>query len=83
MFQYCHLHPSILIVDDVSFNVMALKMLLMKKSFTSDECYNGVDAVQQVKSRFNSECKEPMCRYYRFILMDIEMPLMDGLEATE
>ena len=31
----------VLIVDDVPFNVMALKALLKLKGLKADECYNG------------------------------------------
>jgi PleD family two-component response regulator len=55
MFTFCKHHPPVLVVDDVSFNVMALKLLLSKRKLASDECYNGYDALQKVKARFNQQ----------------------------
>lgn len=64
---------------------MALKNLLRRKNQLTDVCYNGLEAVNMVKNKFEKkcDCKGDRCRFYRLILMDIQMPIMDGLKATE
>ncbi|KAL4498582.1 hypothetical protein ABPG72_019700 [Tetrahymena utriculariae] len=68
---------KILIVDDTMFNVIALKALLLnltKNSIVIEEAFNGVQAMQKVLQ--NQE-------QFDLIFMDVNMPVMDGLQATE
>jgi CheY-like chemotaxis protein len=48
----------------------------------ADTACNGVQAVEMFKSRFNLNCKCPN-RSYKFIFMDLNMPEMDGFEASK
>ena len=64
----------VLIVDDNDLNREILKEILMDRGLMVEEAGNGNEAVAYVQA------KEP--GYYNFILMDIEMPMMDGYEAT-
>jgi len=65
--------PCILIVDDNDFNQFTLtQMISMHHGFTCDTAYNGVEAVRLVKGGTN----------YKLIFMDINMPVMDGFEAS-
>lgn len=64
----------VLIVDDDLRNVFALTSALEEKGFVIDVARNGAEAVEKVTS---SEDK------YDVVLMDIMMPVMDGLEATK
>lgn len=61
----------ILLVEDTEVNRALLGRFLRKPEYSVEEATNGVEAV--AKYRQNS---------YDVILMDIEMPEMDGLEAT-
>lgn len=63
-----------LVVDDNEINREVMKELLIYHGFEVDEAANGFEAVEKIKA------KEP--GYYHFILMDIEMPVMDGYEAA-
>jgi len=63
---------KILIVDDTSVNRLLIKTILRSFGFTSvDEACNGKEAIRRV------ECSE-----YSMIFMDIQMSVMDGIQAT-
>ena len=69
---------NILIVDDNDLNLLVLRNLLKKEGFHCDEAKNGKMAYEKCKTRLqanNNSC-------YRLILMDLQMPIMDGIEAT-
>lgn len=61
----------ILVVDDNISNLKVAAMFLKKSGFAVRMASNGNDAIKQVQ-RYQPEA----------ILMDIEMPVMDGLQAT-
>ncbi|MBX2835837.1 MAG: response regulator [Gammaproteobacteria bacterium] len=62
---------SILLVDDNKTNQKLGSLVLKRLGYSADIAVNGVDAVDQ--QHLNS---------YDLILMDIEMPELDGVEAT-
>ena len=63
---------TILIAEDTPVNVEVVKGMLMKYNFTILVSENGADAVEKAK------------KYHpNLILMDIQMPIMNGYEATE
>lgn len=64
--------PKILIVDDAKINRLLLKKIFKKINYETMEASNGVEAVE-LAGLHNFDC----------ILMDINMPIMDGFEATE
>ena len=64
----------VLLVDDNELNREILEEVLLDHGLLFEEADNGSKAVAAVKEH------EP--GYYQFILMDIEMPVMDGYEAT-
>ena len=68
---------DILVVDDDAMNILGLKLLLTKLDFTVDACYNGQQAIQKVKTKFDSEHNK-----FKLIFMDCQMPIMDGFEAS-
>lgn len=65
---------DVLIVDDNEFNRTILKMMLDKLGLTSEEAVSGLQAVQIVLKNPNNS--------FKLIIMDVEMPEMDGIEAT-
>ena len=64
----------ILIVEDIAFNRELAEELLKDAGFQVESVPDGCDAVEAVK-------RHP-AGYYDLVLMDIQMPVMDGYEAT-
>lgn len=62
---------NILVVDDSDDNCFLLKTFLKAEPYILEYASNGVEAVEKIKKG---------C--YDVVLMDIQMPVMDGFEAT-
>lgn len=62
---------SILIAEDHPVNLHLLQKYLNKRGYTSDVALNGEQAVHAV-----------LTRHYDLVFMDIQMPVLDGIEAT-
>ena len=67
---------SVMIVDDVEFNRVVLRKMLLNLNIRADEAYSGLRAVSMIRAAVRRG------HFYRLILMDVEMPEMDGIEAT-
>jgi signal transduction histidine kinase/CheY-like chemotaxis protein/HPt (histidine-containing phosphotransfer) domain-containing protein len=63
---------AVLIVDDIKENAEVVKFYLKEYPISAEVAENGEEALARVKN----------CNY-DIILMDIRMPVMDGLAATE
>ncbi|OBZ77036.1 hypothetical protein A0H81_03805 [Grifola frondosa] len=63
---------SVLIVDDNPINQTILSTFMKKKKIKYDVAKNGEEAVQKWRSGG-----------FHLILMDIQMPVMDGIQATK
>jgi len=63
--------PRILVVDDTDVNQKIAQLILQRANYNVDTAANGQEAVQ-------AHQQKP----YDLILMDIQMPIMDGHEAT-
>ncbi|GBO53343.1 chemotaxis protein methyltransferase CheR [Pseudanabaena sp. lw0831] len=63
---------SILIAEDVDYNQMLLKVLLENLGHDADIANNGLEAITMLREK-----------PYDVILMDIQMPVLDGIEATK
>lgn len=64
----------VLLVEDIELNREIAEVILTEAGFLVETAPDGTDAVAMV-----SESKE---YYYDVILMDVQMPIMDGYEAT-
>ncbi|MEG1641583.1 MAG: response regulator [Synergistaceae bacterium] len=64
----------VLVCEDHPINVEVAKKLLTAKGFEVDVAENGLIAIKKISSVPEN--------YYDAILMDIRMPIMDGLTAT-
>ncbi|KAL4466676.1 hypothetical protein ABPG72_016793 [Tetrahymena utriculariae] len=71
---------NILIVDDEGFNLYALELKLKFYGFIVDKAPGGIEALEFVKKKFESNSCH---KIYEIILMDINMPIKNGYEATE
>jgi two-component system sensor histidine kinase/response regulator len=67
-----HRKLRVLAAEDNRINQMLVKTLLEKLGHTVDVVGNGSEAVDAVLSR-----------PYDLVLMDVQMPEMDGVSATE
>ena len=61
----------VLVVEDEELNQLMIRRILERKGFCCDVVYNGQQALERVVETS-----------YDLILMDIQLPVMDGLEAT-
>lgn len=65
----------LLLVDDNATNRLLARGVLKAKGMTADEATNGEEAVKMVENAAFGE--------YDLILMDVQMPVMNGYEATD
>ncbi|SDB47071.1 PAS domain S-box-containing protein [Desulfonatronum thiosulfatophilum] len=65
------LDARVLLVEDNQINQLVAHKMLQKVNISPDMVVNGVEAVAAVRKE-----------RYDLVLMDIEMPVMDGLDAT-
>jgi len=75
----------VLLVDDNKINRQLLVMFMKKSKFSYAEAENGQEALDLYKS---SCLPGPLTattslRRFDFVLMDISMPVMDGMESTK
>ena len=67
-----YINKKILIVDDNKLNIKVAKKLLSELNLEIDECYNGIECLEKLKKD-----------KYDLILMDIMMPMMDGITTIK
>eukprot|EP01017_Pseudomicrothorax_dubius_P036904 TRINITY_DN5343_c0_g1_i7.p1 TRINITY_DN5343_c0_g1~~TRINITY_DN5343_c0_g1_i7.p1 ORF type:complete len:388 (-),score=27.28 TRINITY_DN5343_c0_g1_i7:11-1174(-) len=74
----------ILIVDDNAYNIMVLKTKLTNKRFIVECASNGAEAIQVFENLVETSkpCSQPFCSRVNMILMDVDMPVMNGIDAT-
>jgi len=62
---------KILLVDDDELTRRMMGLVMSNKGYDLDTAANGIEAIEAVQSQS-----------YDIVLMDLQMPLMDGFEAT-
>ncbi|CAD8179181.1 unnamed protein product [Paramecium pentaurelia] len=68
--------PKILIVDDVQLNIEMITRMISNTAV--DWALNGYQAIQKCKERI-----EHNQEFYKVILMDLEMPIMNGFQVSQ
>jgi two-component system, OmpR family, aerobic respiration control sensor histidine kinase ArcB len=66
------LHLNVLIAEDNNINIMLIQKMLQKLNCTPTIATNGIEVIDLFEEN-----------KYDLILMDIQMPRMDGVEATK
>ncbi|CAG9956892.1 unnamed protein product [Clonostachys rosea f. rosea IK726] len=78
--------PHVLVVDDNAINLQLLVMFMKKCGFTYEAAENGQEAVDKYKEAYRKTSSATggsmTIPAFDFILMDISMPVMNGIEAT-
>lgn len=64
-------NKKILLVEDNEMNRLVATTLLENYGVITEEVHNGAEAVQALKSK-----------YFDLVLMDVQMPVLNGLDAT-
>ncbi len=65
-------NKTVLLAEDNLVNAMVARKLLLNWGITTEHVVNGVEAIERAK-----------LKVFDFVLMDIHMPEMNGLDATE
>lgn len=64
-----------LVADDNEFNLVTFTQIIKNYNLEADGASNGQEAVEKFRMSLR-------CCPYRVVFMDVNMPIMDGLEAT-
>ena len=65
---------NVLIVDDNPFNILAASFVLEKLHYSIDKAFHGEECISLLQKQE---------KLYDLILMDIQMPVMDGVQASK
>ena len=72
------LRDVVLVVDDVYGNRVVLREMLKKLGICALEAENGSDAVDLLKAHLSKKSRDNI----KLIFMDLNMPILDGIQAT-
>jgi len=70
-------NPCVLIVDDNPLNITVAELFVRREDYQTKTALDGRTAIDMVMS--NNNRMEPI----RLILMDLQMPIMDGYQTTK
>eukprot|EP01017_Pseudomicrothorax_dubius_P032555 TRINITY_DN4274_c0_g1_i3.p1 TRINITY_DN4274_c0_g1~~TRINITY_DN4274_c0_g1_i3.p1 ORF type:complete len:156 (-),score=16.98 TRINITY_DN4274_c0_g1_i3:52-519(-) len=74
----------VLIVDDNDYNLFTLERKCRRRGWEVIKAYNGKECIEKVllHEKQGKKCQPGFCKGIRLILMDVDMPIMNGIEAT-
>ncbi|KAJ4369795.1 hypothetical protein N0V83_005559 [Neocucurbitaria cava] len=72
--------PRVLLVDDNAINLKLLVVFAKRQNLRYAEATNGLEALETYKRE--AQATTPPTRPFDFVLMDLSMPVMDGLTST-
>ncbi|CAK65573.1 unnamed protein product (macronuclear) [Paramecium tetraurelia] len=78
----CQCENTFMIVDDEPYNLIVLESLLKKLQHQVVKAENGRHCIQLLEKTFE-QFQEHKCKGYKGIIMDYQMPIMNGEEATK
>ena len=73
---------DILVVDDDEFICKTSKNILKSFKLEADFASDGQECINKIKEKQEKNCNCPKNKY-KLVLMDITMPVMDGIEAAK
>ncbi|KAL4433523.1 hypothetical protein ABPG74_002920 [Tetrahymena malaccensis] len=77
----------ILCVDDEVFNIQVLMLLFQKLDYKIEKAFNGKDAIAIFISFYNQkqkyQCESPNCTVFKAIILDCNMPIMNGWDCAK
>jgi CheY-like chemotaxis protein len=73
--------PRVLLVDDNAINLKLLVVFARRQNLRYSEAMNGLEALETFKREAKTDIEAPI-RPFDFVLMDLSMPIMDGLTST-
>jgi CheY-like chemotaxis protein len=73
---------DILVVDDDEFICKTSKNILKSFKLEADFASDGQECINKIKEKQKKNCNCPKNKY-KLVLMDITMPVMDGIEAAK
>ena len=77
----CCSQATVLLADDLVFNMIPLEQILINTfGLTCDKAKDGLEELNMYLENMNKTCCDVR---YRIILTDINMPRMDGIEASQ
>jgi CheY-like chemotaxis protein len=78
-----YFNPRVLLVDDNAINLKLLVVFAKRQNLRYEEATNGLEAFEIYKSEAKENSNSsPPTRPFDFVLMDLSMPVMDGLTST-
>ncbi|KAF2268653.1 hypothetical protein CC78DRAFT_540513 [Lojkania enalia] len=74
--------PRVLLVDDNAINLKLLVVFAKRQNILYSEAVNGLEALNTFKEASVASTSSTPVKPFDFVLMDLSMPVMDGLEST-
>ena len=73
-------YSEILIVDDDSFNLLALESILSKFNLKGVRAFNGQQAIDKIREK---QKNFPQSKAFSIVFLDYHMPIKNGIETTQ